>query len=143
MKSLFLKLSALLTLSIIFSTYALAGGYGTAGCGLGSLVFGDKEGMVQILAATTNVTFGSQTFGITSGTSNCDGTKGGESSSRVFIETNREAIAKDIAKGQGETLSSLTSLAGCTHAVILLLTLQQSFYTIFCFKFLNKCSLGN
>src|SRR3954469_2639303 len=46
--------------------------YGMAGCGLGSLIFGPVNSPgAQILAATTNSTFGSQTFGITSGTSNC------------------------------------------------------------------------
>ncbi|MEN0057326.1 MAG: DUF3015 family protein, partial [Bdellovibrio sp.] len=46
------------------------GTYGTAGCGLGSLVFGNEKGPVQIVAATLNGT-GVQTFGITTGTSNC------------------------------------------------------------------------
>ena len=51
---------------------AQQGGYGMAGCGLGSLLFGnDNTTLMQILAATTNGLFGSQTFGITSGTSNC------------------------------------------------------------------------
>ena len=45
--------------------------YGTAGCGLGSMIFGDQKGAIQILAATTNSIFGTQTFGITTGTSNC------------------------------------------------------------------------
>jgi len=44
-------------------------GYGMAGCGIGSIVFADKPGMIQIIAATLNGTAGSQTFGITSGTS--------------------------------------------------------------------------
>src|SRR5437868_47659 len=49
-----------------------AGGYGMAGCGLGSLLFGPvNEPFAQVLAATTNATFATQTFGITSGTSNC------------------------------------------------------------------------
>src|SRR5690348_11977029 len=49
-----------------------AGWYGMAGCGLGSLVFGPNDAPVaQVLAATTNGTFASQTFGISSGTSNC------------------------------------------------------------------------
>ena len=46
-----------------------AAGYGAAGCGLGSMVFGSKPGAEQVVAATTNGTFGSQTFGITFGTS--------------------------------------------------------------------------
>jgi len=46
--------------------------YGMAGCGLGSIAFGNDQTMFkQVLAATTNGTFGTQTFGITSGTSNC------------------------------------------------------------------------
>ena len=48
-------------------------GYGAAGCGLGSFVFGDNNSWwAQTLGATTNGTSGSQTFGITTGTSNCD-----------------------------------------------------------------------
>ncbi len=132
MKNLFVKLgSTCFILCTILSVHAHAGKYGTAGCGLGSMLFENKEGMVQILAATTNGTFGSQTFGITSGTSNCDGTNMGEATSRVFIETNREAIAKEIAKGQGETISSLTELAGCIDPTLVGSTLQQSFTSIF------------
>src|SRR3954469_775685 len=75
--------------------------YGLAGCGLGSMVFGDQKGSIQILAATTNSTFGSQTFGITSGTSNCVDSGPGTSGARIFIEGNREALAKDAARGSG------------------------------------------
>ncbi len=52
---------------------AHAAPYGEAGCGLGSMIFGDSPGFVQVLAATTNGCSGSQTFGITTGTSNCGG----------------------------------------------------------------------
>src|ERR1051326_4600599 len=86
--------------------------YGTAGCGLGSLLFHDKPGIVQVLAATTNSTFGSQTFGITTGTSNCEDTKSGSASAKAFIQANREAVSKDIARGSGETISSLYTLGG-------------------------------
>ncbi|MFN8945903.1 MAG: DUF3015 family protein, partial [Pseudobdellovibrionaceae bacterium] len=48
-------------------------GYGMAGCGLGSVVFGDKPGFIQIFAATLNSIGGNQTFGISLGTSNCEG----------------------------------------------------------------------
>ena len=56
---------------VAFGAVAFAEDYGSAGCGLGSLVFKQNDG-TQILAATTNGTFGSQTFGITFGTSNCN-----------------------------------------------------------------------
>ena len=44
------------------SSSAFAAGYGTAGCGLGSMLFGNQKGMVQVLAATTNGISGNQTF---------------------------------------------------------------------------------
>ena len=104
--------------------------YGLAGCGLGSMVFGDQKGGVQILAATTNWTFGSQTFGISSGTSNCvesSGTQG----ARTFIEGNREALAKDAARGSGETITTLTAMAGCKDAKAVGVTLQKRFAQLF------------
>jgi hypothetical protein len=104
--------------------------YGTAGCGLGSLVFGNQKGIVQIFAATTNGTFGSQTFGITTGTSNCADTGGGMASIKSFTETNREALAKDMSRGQGETLKNLAVLAGCADASAVGVTLQKNFNSI-------------
>ena len=104
--------------------------YGTAGCGLGSLVFGNQKGIVQIFAATTNGLFGSQTFGITTGTSNCADTGGGAASIKSFTETNREALAKDMSRGQGETLKNLAVLAGCTDASAVGITLQKNFNSI-------------
>src|SRR5215813_15499169 len=66
--------------------------YGTAGCGLGSMVFGDQKGAIQILAGTTNWLFGTQTFGITTGTSNCGEAAVGVAGTKTFIEGNREAL---------------------------------------------------
>ena len=113
------------------SPIAHADKYGTAGCGLGSILFNDEPGLVQVLAATTNGTFGTQTFGITSGTSNCEDTAGGTASAKAFVETNREAFAKDAARGTGETISSLSTLAGCADDAAVGATLQQSFPQIF------------
>lgn len=105
--------------------------YGAAGCGLGSMIFGNQKGGVQILAATTNGTAGNQTFGITTGTLNCGDTMLGSSSAKAFIETNREALAKDISRGQGETVKNLTTLAGCSDASAVGATLQKNFSQIF------------
>ena len=106
------------------------GRYGDAGCGLGSLAFGTQEGAVQILAATTNTLFLTQTFGITTGTSNCSGISGGQAT-RIFIEANREALAKDISRGSGETIGTLTWLNGCTDSKAVGATLQKNFSIIF------------
>jgi hypothetical protein len=117
--------------ALVISSTAYAAPYGTAGCGLGSLVFGNQPGIVQIFAATTNALFGSQTFGITTGTSNCQDTLTGRASVKVFIETNKEALAKDISRGQGETLKNLATVAGCTDTAATGAVLQKNFNNIF------------
>jgi hypothetical protein len=106
------------------------GRYGAAGCGLGSMAFGDQPGAVQIFAATTNGLFGTQTFGITTGTSNCGpglfamGTKN-------FVEANREALAKDISRGQGEAIGALTVINACADSSKVGSALQKNFKAIF------------
>ena len=78
--------------------------YGMAGCGLGSMVFGDKPGLIQVIAATVNSTAASQTFGISSGTSNCEDRAG---TAAFFIDANRVVLASDMARGSGETIVNL------------------------------------
>jgi len=98
---------------VAFGAVAFAEDYGSAGCGLGSLVFKQNDG-TQILAATTNGTFGSQTFGITFGTSNCN-SKGMIKISMAresFIEANYKDIARDAANGKGEFINNLAKLYG-------------------------------
>lgn len=85
------------------------------GCGLGSMVFQGNDGLVsQTFAATTNGTFGNQTFGITSGTSNCEQFKTFASNEKlnVFVAENMDSIAKDIAQGHGEYLDTFAGLIG-------------------------------
>ena len=124
------RLSALFALSLCLVSGTALADYGTAGCGLGSIVFGSKPGIVQIFAATTNGTFASQTFGITSGTSNCvDG--GGKASAKAYIEANREALARDIARGKGESLSNLATVAGCSDKGAMGKQLRRDFKKIF------------
>src|SRR5207302_7653255 len=105
--------------------------YGLAGCGLGSMIFGDQKGAIQILAATTNTTFGSQTFGITSGTSNCVDSAAPSKGAKIFIEGNREALAKDAARGSGETITTLSAVAGCKDAKAVGAVLQKRFAQLF------------
>jgi hypothetical protein len=123
--------AAIFAAAVLVSRNVTAAPYGMAGCGLGSLVFGDQPGIVQIFAATTNGTFGSQTFGITTGTSNCQDSLTGRGGLRVYVETNREALAKDISRGQGETLKNLATIAGCTDTPLASAALQKNFSVIF------------
>ncbi len=95
------------------------GYYGMAGCGLGSLIFGpDNEPVAQVLAATTNGTFATQTFGITSGTSNCvdGGVIRAEREQAAFAEVNFDDLKRNMAAGGGEYLRSFSSLLGCEES---------------------------
>ncbi len=65
--------------------------------------------MNHVLAATTNGTFGNQTFGMTFGTSGCDTSKSIEFAAQ-FINNNIDRVAADMAAGQGESLDALASL---------------------------------
>ena len=130
-KNMVLAVGASLIGTSLLASTALADPYGMAGCGLGSMLFGDKPGFVQVLAATTNGTFGTQTFGITTGTSNCEDTKASAQSTKAFVQANREAVAKDIARGSGETIASVSKLAGCADSAKVGATLQKEFKAIF------------
>ncbi len=98
----------------VLSASAFAAPYGSAGCGLGSMLFEkDNTWYKQVLAATTNGT-GFQTFAITLGTSNCDSPAPGKTAQvEAFVEANKLALANDIAKGKGETISGLSKVYGC------------------------------
>ena len=110
---------------------AQAAPHGSAGCGLGSVIFGDSEGFSQVFAATTNGSSYSQTFGITSGTSNCGSSGSVKDAVSQFIETNRETLAKDIARGEGESINSIAKLAGCQNSASVATELKSNFKTIF------------
>lgn len=92
-------------------------GYGLAGCGLGSMLFGPEEGAVQIFAGTTNGLAGNQTFGITVGTSNCDIPRMGQQAA-AFIENNKEVVRKEAARGEGETVTAISVLLNCKEPAL-------------------------
>ena len=89
-----------------------------AGCGLGKLAWdqysGKKKIIPQTLAATTNGTFWSQLFGITSQTSGCtnDGIVMNDQKVPVFADANLDSLKQDMAQGRGEYLASLATLMG-------------------------------
>ncbi|MBC7397483.1 MAG: DUF3015 family protein [Bdellovibrionales bacterium] len=118
MKTLVIALFALVSTSALAANNGIqgranTGGYGMAGCGLGSIVFKENDKM-QVLAATTNGTFGTQTFGITFGTSNCEGGAHMVSKEQVehYIAANQTSLKNDMARGNGEALNGLAELMG-------------------------------
>lgn len=81
------------------------------GCGVGTQVWAGQKGVVpKILAATTNGIFTNQLLGITFGTLGCR--QGGTVTAQVvtFTNENAEALARDMAVGQGESLNVLAEL---------------------------------
>jgi hypothetical protein len=110
------KLLAAVAVATVFPLSAMAAGENNIGnCGWGSKLFDGQQGIApQVLAATTNGTFGNQTFAITSGTSGCtqDGAVRSNWKTALFIDGNKEMLARDMSVGSGETLDSLAHLMG-------------------------------
>ena len=100
-------------MAMLFANSALAAG--DAGCGLGSLVISKNSKLLQLFALTTNGTFLSQVFGITSGTSGCtsSGLVMTDKEIDYFVEVNHDDLTREMAQGQGEKLSTLAVLHGC------------------------------
>jgi hypothetical protein len=118
------KLLVVTVLSVLFvfvvsSAFAASTGAGMArqnvGCGLGTMLFqnnADQSSLLQAFQATTNGSFGTQTFGLTSGTSECKQPTKFVSNERLneFVVANMDNLAKDIAMGHGETLDAFADL---------------------------------
>ncbi|HER62408.1 MAG TPA: DUF3015 domain-containing protein [Desulfobacteraceae bacterium] len=107
-----------ITASFILSAMAMSSAHAApnnVGCGLGSMVFEGKSGIPeQVLAATTNGTFGNQTFGISSGTLGCakDGVVQKYAAADAFTGANMEKLARDMSVGEGEALETMAELMG-------------------------------
>ena len=113
MKKLVAVTSAGLLMMIVLAGMGWAVDPKNTGCGLGSLVFEGQNGLMsQTAAATTNGTSGNQTFGVTSGTSNCEQYKTFVYNEKVdiFVAENMDNLATDIARGQGEYVNTLAVL---------------------------------
>src|SRR4030066_905706 len=97
--------------------FAAGSSQNNTGCGLGSMLLGEKANDslgLQLLVTTTNGTFGNQTFGMTSGTSDCKTPSRIVENERLneFVVSNIDSLAKDIAAGRGESLDTMAELMG-------------------------------
>ncbi len=105
---------------ILIMTVMVTAGMTTAGtvrencgCGLGSMALGDETGIVSHLAATIlNGISGNQTFGVSSGTLDCDQSTNLVSTRdvEVFVADNMDHIAIEAANGEGAYLAALADL---------------------------------
>jgi hypothetical protein len=115
------KLTALcLAVGMLPSVVLAAGNHPMAGCGLAYMLFAkdDNSRTVQILAGTTNGSFGAQTFGITSGTSGCteSGRLAKSREAEVYAEVNLKNLQREMAAGGGEYLNAFAALLGVSES---------------------------
>jgi Protein of unknown function (DUF3015) len=134
MKKLLIMVAAL-SLAVAGSAFAAGG---NTGCGLGTVIFKDTQNqttLVQVVAVTTNGTLGNQTFGISSGTSECTQPAKVVRNERLneFVHANLDDLARDISAGKGETLSTVAELMGVPSAdrAAFNANLQAHFHQIF------------
>jgi hypothetical protein len=131
------KKLAVVALMVAFPVGAMAAGENNIGsCGWGGKLFDGQRGIApQVLGATTNGTFGNQTFGISSGTSGCtqDGVVKSSWKTAMFIDGNKSKLARDMSTGSGETLESLAKLIGIQdqHKAAFFQATKDNFSSIF------------
>lgn len=118
LKKLAFLASSSLACFLVSQNAQAASGYGSAGCGLGSMLIGDDNTWwKQVFAGTTNGTSANQTFAMTSGTSNCpSGITGHKQAQKDFVITNLASLQREAAQGSGETITGLASVMGCSQA---------------------------
>jgi hypothetical protein len=82
-------------------------------CGLGAMIFPTNE----VLAAITNVTWDLGTTAVSSNVSSADTCAGGKKKAEktaAFIVQSYAQLEQDIARGEGQHLSTLMNIAGCS-----------------------------
>ena len=115
MKKLLLVAALVLALAVP-AVAAGPAGQMNYGCGLGATVFKDGQAndslLLQLVATFLNGLCGNGTFGITSGTSDCAPAAKTVSNDRLneFAYKNLDDLARDIAAGKGETVTTVAVL---------------------------------
>lgn len=109
----------ILAVALLAGMSSVASADQDVGCGVGTILWAGQSGLIpKVLAATTNGTFGNQTFGISTGTLGCQ--QKGVITSRVrlsmYTGSNIEKLARDMSVGEGESLNVLADLMGIPEA---------------------------
>ena len=113
-----LAVGVVLVTSIALSGAALASGYGGSGCGPGSLIAGNSPGAMQLVGVSTNTILKPiQMSAISSGFSNCNpqGLVQLEKEREMFAQSNYSSLVREMAAGEGENLSTLAGMYGCSQ----------------------------
>ncbi len=129
MKKVLISIAAIAALS----TAGFATVNSQTGCGLGSQIIKDDSSAVMLaLQATTNGTSGNQTFGVTSGTSGCHKAKFVMNERAAeFVASNMDQLSREIAIGQGESVSTLAELLNVEDKAGFASALQANYNAIY------------
>ena len=102
----------LLTMSLSFNAHADS----SMGCGLGTMIWKKNSIVSALFRATTNHSFSSQLFGITTGTSGCSqhSIVKRDMYPVYYAEANLPELRHEMAMGQGEYLATFAQVLGCS-----------------------------
>lgn len=102
------------TLAMPGTSQAVPQAQENTGCGLGAMLIGanGNDYLLGQMAMTTLNGIGSQSIGITIGTSNCKQPSKIVQNERLnnFVAENMDSLAQDIASGKGESLDTVAEL---------------------------------
>lgn len=135
-----LLLSSIAILALTSSLFANQ----NTGCGLGSVLVKDQSTLLmQLVVTSLNGTSGNQTFGITSGTLDCEkpATIASNDKLNKFVSENMDELALDISAGQGETLSTVAKLMKVKDTASFSAKLQKNFSNIYASKNVNSAAV--
>lgn len=104
----------IIALSLILSTFSVFAADSSSGCGLGWQVAPKQSLVSSFTRAVINVTF-LNTVAMTLGTSGCaqHSIVYNDAQGIHFVEANKEVLAIEMARGNGEVVEGLASVFGC------------------------------
>jgi hypothetical protein len=107
---------ALIIIALLISSIAIARADSSTGCGLGSMIWKQNSIVSALFRGTTNHSFSSQLFGITTGTSGCSqhSIVKRDMYPVYYAEANLPELRIEMAQGQGEYLTTFAQVLGCT-----------------------------
>lgn len=124
-------LFAFILTAITSTSYAKDTTQMAAGCGVGTMIFQDKTGlMYSLFAGTTNgLTFSSvsMTFGLV----NCPSEASIKGKIASFIEFNKQQLAMETSQGRGEHLAALVEMYGVADQQAAMSSLKANHAEIF------------
>lgn len=106
----------LIIIALMLSSIAIARADSSTGCGLGSMIWRENSIVSALFRATTNHSFSSQLFGITTGTSGCSqhSIVKRDMYPVYYAEANLPELRHEMAVGQGEYLATFAQVLGCS-----------------------------